>query len=218
MSRLKPEAVAGPKPEGTRSLIIACGALVREIKDVLGANKLRHIDIAAVPALFHNRPERIEPFVRNLIQKSRVNYDHIFVAYGECGTQGELDKLLEAERIERLPGPHCYAFFSGVDTFTQHSTDDIGSFFLTDFLVRQFDSIVIKSLALDRHPELLGDYFGNYRKLVYLSQRPTEALISTASEAAKRLNLTFEHRPTGYGDLKVKLDEQFFGLSEAKNF
>jgi Protein of unknown function (DUF1638) len=191
-----------------KAMIIACGALVREIRDVLGANRLDAIDIAAIPALYHNRPEKIAPAVAERIAAARGQYDHIFVAYAECGTGGDLDRVIAEAGAERLPGTHCYAFFSGVEAFDQRD-DDMTSFFLTDFLVRQFDSILIKGLGLDRHPELRDMYFGNYRKLVYISQVPTPDLIARAEAAAARLSLAFEHRPVGYGDLAVALDQQF---------
>jgi hypothetical protein len=191
-----------------KALIIACGALVREIRDVLGANRLGAIDIAAIPALYHNRPEKIAPAVAERIAAARDQYDHIFVAYAECGTVGELDRVIAEAGAERLPGTHCYAFFSGVEAFAQRD-DDMTSFFLTDFLVRQFDSIIVKGLGLDRHPELRDMYFGNYRKVVYISQVPTPALIAKAEAAAERLSLAFEHRLVGYGDLAVVLEQQF---------
>lgn len=191
-----------------RALIIACGALVREIRDVLGANRLAAIDIAAIPALYHNRPEKIAPAVAERIAAAGDHYDHIFVAYADCGTGGDLDRVIEAAGAERLPGTHCYAFFSGVEAFAARD-DDMTSFFLTDFLVRQFDSIIMKGLGIDRHPELRDMYFGNYQKVVYISQVPTAELIAKAEAAAVKLNLAFEHRPVGYGDLAVSLDAQF---------
>ena len=190
------------------SLIIACGALVREIQDVLGANRLDAIEIAAVPALYHNRPEKIAPAVAELIAQAGSRYERIFVAYADCGTGGELDKIIAEAGVERLPGAHCYAFYSGVEAFAGRE-DDMASFFLTDFLARQFDAIVVKGLGLDRHPELRDDYFGNYRKLVYLSQAPTPELIARAQAAADRLALEFEHRPVGYGDLEAALKRRF---------
>ena len=191
-----------------RALIIACGALVREIRDVLGANRLTAIDIAAIPALYHNRPEKIAPAVAERIAAAGDRYDHIFVAYADCGTGGDLDRVIDATGVERLPGTHCYAFFSGVEAFAARD-DDMTSFFLTDFLARQFDSLIIKGLGIDRHPELRDMYFGNYEKVVYISQSPTEDLIDKARSAAAKLNLAFEHRPVGYGDLATSLAAQF---------
>ena len=142
-----------------------------------------------------------------MIARSAKN-NHIFVAYAECGTKGDLDRVIEAAGAERLPGTHCYAFFSGVDAFAARD-DDITSFFLTDFLVRQFDSLIMKGLGIAKHPELRDMYFGNYKKVVYISQIATPDLIAKAELAADKLGLAFEHRPVGYGDLAISLDERF---------
>lgn len=187
-------------PDG-RLLVIACGALVREIKDVCALNGLDGIVVRAVPASYHNRPEKIVPAVARLITAARGRYQRIFVAYGDCGTGGDLDRLLAAEGIERLPGPHCYAFYSGVAAFEAHSERDLTSFFLTDFLARQFDQLVIEGLGLDRHPELRDLYFANYNRVVYLSQASTPELVAKAEQSAHKLGLAFEHRPVGYGAL-----------------
>ena len=184
-----------------RSLVIACGALVRELQFLIAQAGRGDIDIKAIPATYHNRPEKITPAVARRIAWARPKYERIFVAYGDCGTGGELDKLLERENIERLPGAHCYAFFTGVDAFDARGDEDMTSFFLTDFLVRHFRSLVIRGLGLDRHPELMPMYFGNYEKVIYLSQLPTPDLIAQAERAAATLGLAFEHRPVGFGDL-----------------
>lgn len=194
---------AGHRPPG---LIIACGALVREIRDVLIRNGLAHTyDVRAVPSGYHNRPERIAPAVERLVNVARDHYSTIFVAYAECGTQGALDELLRRERLERLPGAHCYALFTGVAAFAAQQQDDVTSFYLTDFLARHFDALVWRGLGLDRHPELRDLYFGNYSRVVYLSQLPDVELIAQAAAAARRLGLDFEHRPVGYGDLQTTL-------------
>lgn len=193
------------KPATPRSLLIACGALAAEIRAVIAANGLEAIDVRCVPAGYHNRPERIAPAVKRLILKARGKYDRMFVAYAECGTGGALDQLLAEEGIERLPGAHCYQFYSGVEAFAARGDADMRAFFLTDFLARQFDALVIRGLGLDRHPELRDTYFGHYERVVYLSQAPTEDLIAAAEQAAVRLGLAFEHRPVGYGDLERDL-------------
>jgi Protein of unknown function (DUF1638) len=189
--------------ERPRSLVITCGALVRELQVLIAQAGRTDIDIKAVPATYHNRPEKITPAVSRRIVWARSRYRRIFVAYGDCGTGGDLDRLLEREGIERLPGAHCYAFFSGVDAFAARADDDMTSFFLTDFLVRHFQSLVIRGLGLDRHPELRDMYFGNYEKVVYLSQLPTSQSIADAAAAAATLGLAFEHRPVGFGDLAL---------------
>ena len=187
------------------SLVIACGALVRELQFLIAQSARLDIDIKAIPASYHNRPEKITPAVKRRIAWGRSRYDRIFVAYADCGTGGDLDRLLEAENVDRLPGAHCYAFFSGVEAFTARGDDDMRSFFLTDFLVRQFQTLVIRGLGLDRHPELLPLYFGNYEKIVYLSQLPTPELLTKAESAARELGLAFEHRHVGFGDLALAI-------------
>ena len=196
---------SSPNTARSQSLVIACGALVRELQFLIAQNTRIDIDIKAIPATYHNRPEKITPAVKRRIAWARPRYDRIFVAYADCGTGGDLDRLLEAEKVERLPGAHCYAFFSGVEAFAARGDDDMRSFFLTDFLVRQFQTLVIRGLGLDRHPELMPLYFGNYEKVVYLSQLPTPELIAKAESAAKELGLAFEHRHVGFGDLALAI-------------
>jgi hypothetical protein len=186
-------------------LVIACGALAREIGAILEANALDHIELTCLPAIWHNRPEKIAPGVRRLIRENRDRYGKIAVAYAECGTQGELDKVCAEEGVERIAGPHCYSFYWGNDAFAKRADDDIDAFFLTDFIVRQFDSFVIEPLGLDRHPELRDMYFGNYRRLVYLAQTEDEELDRKARHAAERLGLAYEKRSTGMGDLAAFL-------------
>jgi len=190
-------------PRSPRSLVITCGALVRELQVLIAQAGRADIDLKAIPATYHNRPEKITPAVARRIVWARSRYQRIFVAYGDCGTGGTLDKLLEREGIERLPGAHCYAFYTGVEAFEARAEADMTSFFLTDFLVRHFQSLVIRGLGLDRHPELRDMYFGNYQKVVYLSQLPTSRSIADAAAAAAALGLAFEHRPVGFGDLAM---------------
>lgn len=201
---------AGQPPP--RALVIACGALVREIQFLIEANGLAGITIHAVPATYHNRPEKIAPGVARLLGRAKGRFDRIFVAYGDCGSGGALDRLLAAEGVERLPGAHCYAFFSGTEAFERRGDADMRSFFLTDFLVRQFDALVIRGLGIDRHPELRDLYFAHYERVVYLSQLPTPDLIAQARRAAQQLGLAFEHRHVGFGDLEPALT----GLAEGE--
>jgi hypothetical protein len=178
-------------------LVIACGALARELVAVVSANRLDHIKIACLPAILHNRPERIAPAVRDKIRANRDRYDTILCLYGDCGTGGELDRVLAEEGVERIPGAHCYEFFAGAEPFAALTDPDPGVFFLTDYLVRHFDRLVIEGLGLDRFPQLLQAYFGNYSRVVYLAQAPDEALVRRAESAAARLGLPCETRVTG---------------------
>ncbi|MGN7882039.1 DUF1638 domain-containing protein [Sinorhizobium sp. Sb3] len=186
--------------------VIGCGAIAREILAICEANGLAHIDLNCLPAIWHNTPDKITPGVRDAIAKARAEgFERIFVAYADCGTGGHLDRLCEEEKVERIPGPHCYSFFAGNADFARRWDDDITAFFLTDFLARQFEAFVIEPLGLDRHPELRDMYFGHYRKLVYLSQQEDKALQEKAKKAAETLGLEYEYRFTGYGDLATSL-------------
>ena len=190
-------ASAGP----ARALVIACGALAREIVDFRAANNFEHLDITCLPAKLHNRPHLIPEAVRAKIRANKARYRAIFVAYGDCGTGGLLDKVLEEEGVERIEGPHCYAFYTGQDTFAAITDDDPTQFFLTDYMVRHFDRLIIEGLGLDRWPELRDDYFGNYTNVVYISQIRDEALEAKARVAAERLGLNYVYRHVGYGEL-----------------
>ena len=194
-----------PTPAGCAAeplLLIACGALAREVMAVKAANGWQHLGLQCLPALLHNRPERIPEAVRGAIHRGRADgYDRIAVLYGDCGTGGALDRVLAEEGVERIDGPHCYAFYTGVDGFLADSETEFTAFYLTDFLVRQFDSLVIRPLGLDRHPELRDAYFQHYTTLVYLAQTDDPALDQAAQTAADRLGLAYCRRRTGFGDL-----------------
>ncbi len=188
-----------------RTLIIACGALAREIVALRKLNDWPHMDVQCLPAELHNRPEKIPAAVRAKIQANRGHYASMFVAYGDCGTGGLLDVVLQEEQVERIPGAHCYEFFAGSAAFEALTEQEIGTFYLTDFLLEHFDRLVIRGLGLDRHPFLLTTLFGNYRKLVYLAQLPDEQRLIDARAAADRLGLAFGYLVTGYGGLAHSL-------------
>jgi hypothetical protein len=186
-------------------LIIACGALAQEISALRRANGWDHLDVRCLPAELHNRPEKIPAAVRDLIHSSRDRYRTIFVAYADCGTGGRLDAVLREEGVERIPGAHCYEFFATAPAFAALAEAEPGTFYLTDFLLRHFERLVIRGLGLDRHPELFGAYFGNYRKLVYLAQAPGATSLEQARAIAARMGLQFEYSRTGYGTLGTSL-------------
>jgi hypothetical protein len=180
-----------------RTLIIACGALAREFLALKAANRWTHLDITCLPAILHNRPQEIPAAVRRKIRAARARYETILCLYGDCGTGGLLDAVLAEEGIERIDGAHCYAFYAGIDRFEEMMEEEIGTFFLTDYLARHFERLIWRGLGLDRHPELLASYFGNYRRVVYLAQMSDAKLEALAEAAARRLGLSFEIRKTG---------------------
>ncbi len=187
------------------TLVIACGALAQEIAALRRINQWQALDIQCLPPELHNRPEQIPARVREAIHAARGRYASIFVAYADCGTGGRLDAVLREEGVERLPGAHCYEFFATAQRFSELAEQEPGTFYLTDFLVRHFERLVAQSLGIDRHPELIGEYFRNYRRVVYLVQDPAQADIPAAQRIAQRLGLAFESRETGYGELAGSL-------------
>lgn len=190
----------GLSPEGKgKILLIACGALAREIIALRELNNWTHIDLTCLPAIYHNAPDKITPAIRDAVEKWRGSYEQVFIVYADCGTGGQLHAASEEMGVEMLQGPHCYSFFEGNEAFAER--DEITAFYLTDFLARQFEAFVWKPLGLDRHPELLDMYFGHYEKLVYQSQIDDPQLVDQAKSYAARMGLEFEHRHTGYGDL-----------------
>jgi Protein of unknown function (DUF1638) len=190
---------------GRGALVIACGALAREIAALRRVNGWTELDLCYLPPELHNRPERIAAAVREKIRANRDSYRDIFVAYGDCGTGGGLDSMLRDEGVERIPGAHCYEFFASPQVFAALAQAEPGTFYLTDFLVHHFDRLVTRSLGLDRHPELASMYFKNYRRVVYLAQAPSEALLAQAQTIAAHMGLTFELSFTGYGDLAASM-------------
>jgi hypothetical protein len=188
-----------------RKLVIACGALAREIAALRSANGWSSLDVACLPPELHNRPEQIAGAVRKKIREHRDQYDAIFVAYGDCGTRGELDAVLTEEGVERIASAHCYEFFAGPAAFAALAEAEPGTFYLTDFLLRHFDRLVIQALGIDRHPELQAQYFSNYRRLVYLAQAPQPDAEAAARKVAERLGLELVVRQTGYGGLGSSL-------------
>jgi hypothetical protein len=197
----------GRREAGRKVLVIACGALAREILS-LRKGPLGAFDVTCLPAKLHNTPQQIPQAVRRKIHARRADYDEIFCLYGDCGTAGALDRVLREEGVARIAGPHCYAFYAGEQAYDALIEEEIGTFFLTDFLARHFERLVIEGLGLDRHPELLGDYFGHYKRLVYLAQTEDADISARAQAAAERLGLAYERRFTGLGGLSAFIPEE----------
>jgi len=187
-------------------LVITCSAVAREVNDIKKLGQWAQMDLQSITADLHVTPEKIPQAVADKIDRARDKYDHIFVAYGDCGTSGELDRVLEERGVSRLPGAHCYDFLAGQETYAQLQEQEPGTFYLTDFLARHFERLVIGTLGLDRHPELRALYFGNYTRLVYLAQTDSEELTGMARAAAKKLGLRFERIFTGTGEMVPALD------------
>jgi len=192
---------SGAAAEPPRVLVLACGALAIEIRHLVVANDWGHIDLECLPATLHNTPRDIPAAVEHRLERATRDYDRILVGYADCGTGGLLEPVVERFGAEMLPGAHCYEFFAGASVFAGLHEEELGTFYLTDFLVKHFDRMVWRTLGLDRHPELLATYFGNYRRLVYLSQVADPDLVARAADHARRLGLVFVHRHVGYGEL-----------------
>jgi hypothetical protein len=198
---------AQPRMKPAPVLVIACGALGRELHAIRCANGWDHLRIRCLDPELHLRPAQIAPRLRAEIARARdEQYRRIFIGYADCGSYGGIDRVLEDyPDVERLPGLHCYELFAGAELFERLADDEPGTFYLTDFLVRFFDRFVVETLHLDRHPDLLDAFFGNYRRLVYLSQTRDPELLAGARAAAARLGLEFAHVHTGYGALEARV-------------
>ncbi len=194
-----------PATRAGRVLLIACGALAHEILALKAANGWDHLDLQCLPANLHLWPDRITPAVEAAVTEARGRYETIFVVYADCGTGGQLFEKCKELGVEMVEGPHCYSFFEGNAKFAEAAETEFTAFYLTDFLVRQFDAFVWRPMGLDRHPELRDMYFGNYTKLVYQAQVDDPALDAKAEDCARRLGLAYERRFTGYGDLAPAL-------------
>lgn len=192
-------------PSKARTLLIACGALAREILDLINANGLDHLHLHCLPANYHHTPDKIVAAVEKMVAERRDEFADIFVVYADCGTGGLLQAACDRMGIKMIEGPHCYSFFEGNAAFAD--LDEMTAFYLTDFSVRQFDAFIWKPLGMDRHPDLRDMYFGNYEKMVYQAQTDDPALTELAKQHAQRLGLKFERRLTGYGDLTTALTE-----------
>lgn len=184
-------------PADKTTLVIACGAIAHELVAVVEANNLNHIDIQCLPAEWHNTPDKIAPGVDTLLSERMAEYQSAFIAYADCGTGGHLDAVIEKHGVDRLPGAHCYAFFTGQEQFDAMAEDELGTFYLTDYLALNFDRLIYCGLGIDRYPELMSSYFGHYKKMVYLAQFDNPDALSAAQEAAASLKLPLEVHRTG---------------------
>ena len=206
------------RPRPSKVLVIGCGALVRELREIAALNGSTHLEVECLPAILHNRPERIPDAVRRRVRvaKARGAYRTIIVGYMDCGTGGLLDRVCSEEGVERLPGAHCYELYAGTEAFAGLQDVEPGTFYLTDYLVRHFDRLIMEGLGIAEHPELLEAYFGNYTRVVHLAQADDDRLARAAERAAARLGLRCERIVTGIGGLEGRIVELAgAGTSEA---
>ena len=200
---VKPEQAQPKSNPKSDILFIACGALAKETKEIID----RHgwsVELKALPAVYHMTPLKITTNLDVMLEKLKGQYQRIIVVYGECGATG-IDTVLDRHEVVRVSGPHCYEMYAGANEFARLMDDEPGTFFLTDWLLRAYEKAVLRGLGLDKHPELAPLYFGNYHRLVYLSQASTEMLIKKAQTIAASMGWTFEHRYVGYGELETRL-------------
>ncbi len=197
-----------PDTPSRRTLVVSCGALAGDIRAVVNTAGWEHVDFKYLPANLHNRPEKITPALEEILADRAADYDQIIVGYGDCGTGGHLDQLLERyPHATRLPGDHCYAFFTGIDRFLEQFEGEIGTFFVTDYLVKHQEALIFGALGLTDHPELIEMYFGNYTRVLYIAQHPTPNLTEAARSCATRLNLSFDQLDVGRGLLESQILE-----------
>ena len=195
-----------PAHDVPRTLVLSCAALASDIRAVAATPGWEHVDFEYLPANFHVRPEKIVPALEPILAERAADYDHILIGYGDCGTGGHLDRLLvHYPNAERLPGDHCYAFFTGIEAFLAEHEREIGTFYLTDFLVKHQDALVFGALGLDANPELIPMYFGNYTRVLYIAQSPTPELEEMARRCATKLSLEYAQSNVGRGLLESTL-------------
>ena len=191
-----------------RLLVIGCGALAEELSALKRANQWTALDIKCLDAALHNRPEQIADRLESVLAQYHAEYTNILIAYADCGTGGAVDRVARQFNAQRLPGAHCYEFYATSPVFEALAEAEPGTFYLTDFLVRHFDRLVIEEMKLDEYPELEEMLFGRYRKVVYLAQVDSSELLEQAERAARRLKLPLEVVTTGYGLLAKTVEEE----------
>ncbi len=184
--------------------VLACGALALDVRRI-AKRRGWEVDVRPLPALLHNHPEQIPRHVEAALAEARRSYARVAVAYADCGTYGALDAVLSRWGVERLQGAHCYDLFAR-DEVREALEEEPGTYFLTDFLARTFEHTVMRELGLDRHPELRDDYFGHYKRVMWLAQRPTLGTKLAAERAAAALELPLVIREVGDAGLERALE------------
>jgi len=195
-------------------LVITCGAIAREVMAVAKCSGWQHLKVTQIPAELHNRPEKIPAAVEERLATYAADSDHVFAAFGDCGTGGQLDKVLQRYNIKRLSGAHCYEFYSGSENFAAMAEHELGTFYLTDYLAKHFEQLIMEGMGLNKHPQLIEMMFAHYTKLVYLVQEPNRQLDHFAQAAAAKLGLKYERVETGYGQMAEELATHYSNFTE----
>jgi len=195
--------------DNKKRLVLGCGALVYDLLRLIKQNPSLSdkVNLQCLPAGWHNSPQLIAPGVEDYLSKNAHLYEEVYIAYADCGTGGALDRVITKYKAKRIDGAHCYEFFAGKDEFERLSEEEIGTFYLTDYLVKNFNRIMIKGLGLDKHPELFEVYFEHYKKLVYLAQTENEQWNKDAEKYAKDFGFSYEYRFVGTGSLDSVFEE-----------
>ena len=195
--------------DNKKRLVLGCGALVYDLLRLIKQNPSfsDKVNLQCLPAGWHNSPQLIAPGVEDYLSKNAHLYEEVYIAYADCGTGGALDRVISKYKAKRIDGAHCYEFFAGKDVFEKLAEEEIGTFYLTDYLVKNFKRIMIKGLGLDRHPELFEVYFEHYKKLVYLAQTENKQWNKDAEQYAKDFGFDYEYRLVGTGSLSSVFEE-----------
>jgi len=191
------------KPTPTLA-VIACGALAGHVRDI-ATRRGWPVEVHSLPASLHNRPERIAPAVADMARTLRGRDVRVALAYADCGTYGALDEVCAVVGVDRLRGLHCYDVLGGADRVRTLLEREPGTYLLTDYLVRSFERTVLAALGLDRHPQLWTDYFGHYRRILWLAQARDEALDRRAEAVAARFGLPLRIIDVGTSGLEREL-------------
>ena len=188
-------------------LIIGCGAIAHEINEIIKLNNWNNVNLQCLNADLHNTPKKLPTKIKEAIESNLKEYSKIFLAYADCGTGGLIDSMLKNYDIERLEGAHCYEFYAGSRLFKDLSDREIGTFYLTDFLVKNFKRLIIDGLGISKHPSLKDEYFKNYKNIVYLAQKHDNDLELKAKDCANYLKLEYSVHYTGLGNFEDQLNK-----------
>jgi hypothetical protein len=192
---------------GAKAAFIACGAVAQDTAFLVKKHGW-DADVHGISSVLHMTPLDIGPAVEEKLKALTPRYERVIVVYGDCGTGGRLDQVLARYPAVRPAGVHCFQWYAG-DLFARFN-DDIGIYFLTDWLVTNWDRAVIAGLGLDRFPWLQETYFDNITRILFVRQHPDDGREAKAREIAQWME-----RPLEIHDLGIEpLDELLTPLME----